>query len=257
MARPSARRRFVRIPAATPPPPVTVGEERIDTGPPEITGSVRRVSVTRNGGSARPGRSGAPACCSAEGIRTLATAVRGRRPRPLDDGAGPGQSAMAARVAAQGVPAQRRPWNADSPRPGRSGALVRCSPEGIRTLATAVRGRRPGPLDDGAVQCCGGPASQDRCFLAGVPGLEPRLTEPETVGLPITPYPMGGTSRRRRRRYPTTLGPVAPPPTRRVTAPAPGPAPCAAADRPRPCASRAAADGGTVPRRRHTRPWTP
>ena len=24
---------------------------------------------------------------------------------------------------------------------------------------------------------------------AGVPGLEPRLTEPETVGLPITPYP--------------------------------------------------------------------
>ena len=27
--------------------------------------------------------------------------------------------------------------------------------------------------------------------LAGVPGLEPRLTEPESVGLPITPYPMG------------------------------------------------------------------
>ena len=25
--------------------------------------------------------------------------------------------------------------------------------------------------------------------MAGVPGLEPRLTEPETVGLPITPYP--------------------------------------------------------------------
>src|ERR1700709_281140 len=24
---------------------------------------------------------------------------------------------------------------------------------------------------------------------AGVPGLEPRLTEPESVGLPITPYP--------------------------------------------------------------------
>jgi hypothetical protein len=26
-------------------------------------------------------------------------------------------------------------------------------------------------------------------FLAGVPGLEPRLTEPESAGLPITPYP--------------------------------------------------------------------
>ncbi len=28
-------------------------------------------------------------------------------------------------------------------------------------------------------------------FTAGVPGLEPRLTGPEPVGLPITPYPMG------------------------------------------------------------------
>ena len=26
--------------------------------------------------------------------------------------------------------------------------------------------------------------------VAGVPGLEPRLTEPESVGLPITPYPI-------------------------------------------------------------------
>ena len=26
-------------------------------------------------------------------------------------------------------------------------------------------------------------------FMAGIPGLEPRLTEPESVGLPITPYP--------------------------------------------------------------------
>jgi hypothetical protein len=25
---------------------------------------------------------------------------------------------------------------------------------------------------------------------AGVPGLEPRLTEPESAGLPITPYPI-------------------------------------------------------------------
>src|SRR5580704_17847834 len=27
------------------------------------------------------------------------------------------------------------------------------------------------------------------CVVAGVPGLEPRLTGPEPVGLPITPYP--------------------------------------------------------------------
>jgi hypothetical protein len=26
-------------------------------------------------------------------------------------------------------------------------------------------------------------------LFAGVPGLEPRLTEPESAGLPITPYP--------------------------------------------------------------------
>ncbi|MEY3578712.1 MAG: hypothetical protein RIS49_690, partial [Actinomycetota bacterium] len=26
-------------------------------------------------------------------------------------------------------------------------------------------------------------------YIAGVPGLEPRLTEPESAGLPITPYP--------------------------------------------------------------------
>src|SRR5215213_11912291 len=58
-----------------------------------------------------------------------------------------------------------------------------CSPDRIRTGATALRGRRPGPLDDGAVRWCGG---------AGVPGLEPRLTEPESVGLPITPYPNRG-----------------------------------------------------------------
>jgi len=27
--------------------------------------------------------------------------------------------------------------------------------------------------------------------FAGVPGLEPRLAEPESAVLPITPYPMG------------------------------------------------------------------
>src|SRR5690349_24080874 len=64
--------------------------------------------------------------------------------------------------------------------------LERCSPERIRTAATALRGRRPRPLDDGA------PETSRWCNerTAGVPGLEPRLTEPESVGLPITPYPI-------------------------------------------------------------------
>ena len=31
----------------------------------------------------------------------------------------------------------------------------------------------------------------DRERKAGVPGLEPRLAEPESAGLPITPYPIG------------------------------------------------------------------
>ena len=42
----------------------------------------------------------------------------------------------------------------------------------------------------------GGPAETFRFELllaaqtrAGIPGLEPRMTEPETVVLPITPYP--------------------------------------------------------------------
>src|SRR5580692_516748 len=30
-----------------------------------------------------------------------------------------------------------------------------------------------------------------RCVTAGVPGLEPRTTEPESAVLPITPYPNG------------------------------------------------------------------
>ena len=34
-----------------------------------------------------------------------------------------------------------------------------------------------------------------RSHVAGVPGLEPRLTEPESVGLPITPYPKAADPR--------------------------------------------------------------
>src|ERR1700744_5706597 len=43
-----------------------------------------------------------------------------------------------------------------------------------------------------------GTASQQvgRLSFAGVPGLEPRLTEPESVGLPITLYPIDHTVRK-------------------------------------------------------------
>jgi site-specific DNA recombinase len=44
-------------------------------------------------------------------------------------------------------------------------------------------GKTKGPL--------GGPACFDKTNLAGVPGLEPRTTEPESAVLPITPYPNG------------------------------------------------------------------
>src|SRR4051812_12985000 len=91
------------------------------------------------------------------------------------------------RTPRSGVPATTR-----APGPLGRGLSFARSPEGIRTLATAVRGRRPGPLDDGAVHCAGTQVVQEEiALLAGVPGLEPRLTEPETVGLPITPYPKG------------------------------------------------------------------
>src|SRR3954468_3504265 len=62
----------------------------------------------------------------------------------------------------------------------------RSTPERIRTAATALRGRRPRPLDDGGWREIW---NADHNDLAGVPGLEPRLAEPESAGLPITPYP--------------------------------------------------------------------
>ncbi len=58
-------------------------------------------------------------------------------------------------------------------------------PQGVRGAGhdSGVR-TRPRPT--------GRPELPDRCVAgAGVPGLEPRLTEPESVGLPITPYPKG------------------------------------------------------------------
>ncbi len=37
--------------------------------------------------------------------------------------------------------------------------------------------------------------SEIETTFAGVPGLEPRLTEPESAGLPITPYPKNSRSK--------------------------------------------------------------
>ncbi len=94
-------------------------------------------------------------------------------------------------------------------------------PSGIRTRVTAVRGQRTRPLYDGAVyfpKACASNRLQagvlSEYFIhsasvsnrqtglkplihrritaktrAGIPGLEPRMTVPETVVLPITPYP--------------------------------------------------------------------
>ena len=65
------------------------------------------------------------------------------------------------------------------------------SPEGIRTLVADLRSQSPRPLDDGAVpvKILGQTYEVVVRYCAGVPGLEPRLTEPESAGLPITPYP--------------------------------------------------------------------
>ena len=45
--------------------------------------------------------------------------------------------------------------------------------------------------------CSPGERAWSRTTTAGVPGLEPGLAEPESAGLPITPYPKGVSIRRR------------------------------------------------------------
>ena len=104
----------------------------------------------------------------------------------------PGPATSTARGRPRGCPGRRTTQSR------RDWVVTERSPDGIRTHATAVRGRRPRPLDDGAPELPGRARAVvrdhrtgQRTGLAGVPGLEPRLTEPETVGLPITPYPMG------------------------------------------------------------------
>src|SRR5699024_11039861 len=53
------------------------------------------------------------------------------------------------------------------------------TPEQIRTAVTALRGRRPRPLDDGGSEQL--TWSRLRMMSAGLPGLEPRLNEPESL----------------------------------------------------------------------------
>ena len=97
----------------------------------------------------------------------------------------------------------RFPGNDAGPVRGGPGLRSHSDPSGIRTRVTAVRGRRTRPLYDGAVRCPRGTTEESWLIpgigimrpevadhrLAGVPGLEPRMTVPETVVLPITPYP--------------------------------------------------------------------
>ena len=63
------------------------------------------------------------------------------------------------------------------------------SPDGIRTRVAGLRSQSPRPLDDGALVFLSFFQFFFYMYCAGVPGLEPRLTEPESAGLPITPYP--------------------------------------------------------------------
>ena len=66
----------------------------------------------------------------------------------------------------------------------------------FRSVA-GLRSQSPRPLDDGALVLAFNLFTYSivvtyllLVYCAGVPGLEPRLTEPESAGLPITPYPI-------------------------------------------------------------------
>src|SRR5580692_6294837 len=74
-----------------------------------------------------------------------------------------------------------------------AGSSSICSPNGIRTRVATLRGWCPWPLDDGALR---GVGTGDRSrLLARGEGLEPSITGPEPVVLPITPPPNGRMER--------------------------------------------------------------
>ena len=97
------------------------------------------------------------------------------------------------------------------------------TPNGIRTRAATLRGWCPRPLDDGGLRptrrsaICGSDRSRRSVDLVRGGGLEPPITGPEPVVLPITPPPKGGALRRapehssrgppRRRKSDRTLPP--------------------------------------------------
>ena len=64
-------------------------------------------------------------------------------------------------------------------------ALTCCflvAPTGFEPATSALRGRRPKPLDDGAISAFGEK-------MAGVEGVEPSHTAPETAVLPLDDTP--------------------------------------------------------------------
>ena len=57
------------------------------------------------------------------------------------------------------------------------------APTGFEPATSALRGRRPKPLDDGSTKC------HARKKMAGVEGVEPSHTAPETAVLPLDDTP--------------------------------------------------------------------
>src|SRR5215213_10677140 len=123
ISRPSASRRLVRITLHRPPELRKEGPESasttlspaLDLGPLGVGGSPDEDEPSTGGPGARAARS------SPEGIRTLATAVRGRRPGPLDDGALPRDRAPSILPRTPGR-APPGPANAERPRSRGPGA---------------------------------------------------------------------------------------------------------------------------------------
>ena len=96
-------------------------------------------------------------------------------------------------------PGPTRPTTKTRRARGRSLELLTRTPNGIRTRAATLRGWCPRPLDDGGLCCNRQRADCDEqrrrtplllsCVRGG--GLEPPMTGPEPVVLPITPSPKG------------------------------------------------------------------
>ena len=66
---------------------------------------------------------------------------------------------------------------------------------GFEPVISALRGRRPEPLDERAK------SDKTQHTMAGMEGVEPPLTEPESAVLPLDDIPMRCTSRLSARKY--------------------------------------------------------